>query len=337
MNASGRFSPLRFVFDAKEKPTSCYAVATDKATGEVLEGETITLELARKEGWWSRKDRQGNETSKWQTMTGQMLRYRAAAWWANVYCPEIALGLITQEEALDIEAVAVREAEASPAMEQAPAASPARLVPAVAPPAASEAETVTDVAVVESPVRATATRGSRRSAAPTALRLRESEAVKLDAQSSDEAVELEVAPVPDGAKAAALTVEPQATTPDPGSLPPDNEEALLDTQLPLAPAAVPSIHATPWQSRPKAEPEPALAAPPPQAALPPPPGDALESGLRQIPRITTLLELDGAYGRVNQLLAAGQITDSGAERLWQAIAKRRKQLENVPAAAEVMP
>ena len=109
VNASGRFSPLRFVFDDKEKPTSCYAVATDKATGEVLEGETITLELARKEGWWSRKDRQGNETSKWQTMTGQMLRYRAAAWWSNVYCPEIALGLLTQEEAVDIEAVTVRE------------------------------------------------------------------------------------------------------------------------------------------------------------------------------------------------------------------------------------
>jgi hypothetical protein len=63
----------------------------------------------------------------------------------------------------------------------------------------------------------------------------------------------------------------------------------------------------------------------------------LESGLRQIPRITTLLELDGAYARVNQLLAAGQITDAGGERLWQAIAKRRKQLENAPAAAEVMP
>jgi hypothetical protein len=109
VNASGRFSPLRFVFDDKERPTRCHAVATDKATGEVLEGETITLELARKEGWWSRKDRQGNETSKWQTMTGQMLRYRAAAWWANVYCPEIALGLMTQEEALDIEPVTVRE------------------------------------------------------------------------------------------------------------------------------------------------------------------------------------------------------------------------------------
>ena len=339
VNASGRFSPLRFVFDDKEKPSRCHAVATDKATGEVLEGETITLELARKEGWWSRKDRNGNETSKWQTMTGQMLRYRAAAWWANVYCPEIALGLITQEEALDIEAVAVREAEAAPALEEAPAASPAPLVPAVASPAAPEGETITDVAVVESPARASATRGSRRSAVSTAIRLRESEAAKPDAQSSDEAVELEVASAPDGAEAAALTVEPQATTPDPGSLPPGNEEAQLDAQLPLAPAAAPSIHATPWQNSPKAEPEPSPAAPPPQAALPPPPppSDALESGLRQIPRITTLLELDGAYARVNQLLAAGQITDTGAERLWQAIAKRRRQLENAPAPAAVMP
>jgi len=343
VNASGRFSPLRFVFDDKEKPSRCHAVATDKATGEVLEGETITLELARKEGWWSRKDRNGNETSKWQTMTGQMLRYRAAAWWANVYCPEIALGLITQEEALDIEAVAVREAEPAPAVEEAPAASPAPLVPAVASPAAADGETVTDVAVVDSPARASATRASRRSAAPTAIRLRESEAVKPEDSSGNEEAGLGVATAPDGAGSTATTVEPQETTADPGSLPPDNEEAQLDTQMSLAPTTrpsrqeAPSTQAAPEQSGPKAEPEPALAAPPPQAALPPPTGDALESGLRQIPRITTLLELDGAYGRVNQLLAAGQINDAGGERLWQAIAKRRKQLENAPAAAEVMP
>ena len=131
VNASGRFSPLRFVFDNPEAPTCCRAVATDKATAEVLEGETITLELARKEGWWSRKDRQGNETSKWQTMTGQMLRYRAAAWWANVYCPEIALGLITQEEALDIELVrAVPVEPAAPANQGiAPARSLSRIDP----------------------------------------------------------------------------------------------------------------------------------------------------------------------------------------------------------------
>jgi hypothetical protein len=111
-------------------------------------------------------------------MTGQMLRYLAAAWWANVYCPEIALGLITQEEALDIEAVAVREAEPAPALEEAPAASPAPLVPADAPPEGSQGEAVTDVAVVDSPARASATRAPRRSAVPTAIRIRESEVIR---------------------------------------------------------------------------------------------------------------------------------------------------------------
>jgi hypothetical protein len=50
-------------------------------------------------------------------------------------------------------AVAVREAEPASALEKAPAASPAPLVPAVAPPAASQEEAITDVAVAESPVR----------------------------------------------------------------------------------------------------------------------------------------------------------------------------------------
>ena len=105
VNASGRFSPLRFVFDNETKPTSCYAVATDNKTNEELKGETITLEIARAEGWM---DRNG---SKWKTMPGQMFRYRSAAWWVNVYCPEISLGLITQEEAYDdIQAVNVQEA-----------------------------------------------------------------------------------------------------------------------------------------------------------------------------------------------------------------------------------
>jgi hypothetical protein len=131
VNASGRFSPLRFVFDDKENPTRCHAVATDKATGEVLEGETITLELARKEGWWSRKDRHGNETSKWRTMPGQMFRYRAASWWVNVYCPEIALGLMTQEEAIDVQAVSVSQI-AAPAQPPT-AALPAEVAAAAAP------------------------------------------------------------------------------------------------------------------------------------------------------------------------------------------------------------
>ena len=101
VNASGRFTPLRFVFDDPAKPTSCYAAATDKASGEELIGETITMEMAKREGWSTKSG------SKWLTMPGQMLRYRAASFWARVYCPEVSLGLTTQEEAIDVEPVSV--------------------------------------------------------------------------------------------------------------------------------------------------------------------------------------------------------------------------------------
>ena len=120
VNASGRFTPLRFVFDDKDNPSSCFAVARDKATGEVLEGQLISIEMAKREGWWSRPDRYGKETSKWQSMTGQMLRYRAAAFWVKVYCPEISLGLMTQDEVADVQAVVVGSVEPL-AAEQLPA------------------------------------------------------------------------------------------------------------------------------------------------------------------------------------------------------------------------
>ena len=111
VNSSGRFTPLRFVFDDKDNPSSCFAVARDKATGEVLEGQLISIEMAKREGWWSRPDRYGKETSKWQSMTGQMLRYRASAFWVKVYCPEISLGLMTQDEVADVQAVVVGSVE----------------------------------------------------------------------------------------------------------------------------------------------------------------------------------------------------------------------------------
>jgi len=116
VNACGRFSPLRYVFDNEDAPTSCYAEAKDLASGEVLRGEKITIAMAKAEGWW------GKNGSKWPSMTGQMLRYRAASWWAKVFCPEISLGLATQEEAIDVEPVAVTEV---------PAASPAVPAPLV--------------------------------------------------------------------------------------------------------------------------------------------------------------------------------------------------------------
>jgi len=105
INASGKFSPLRFVFDSDEAPTWCYAVARDMATGEELKGERITLEMAKKEGWSTKNG------SKWQTMPELMLRYRAAAFFARLYAPDITLGMMTAEEAIDT----VPEREVTPA------------------------------------------------------------------------------------------------------------------------------------------------------------------------------------------------------------------------------
>jgi len=339
VNASGRFSPLRFVFDDKEKPTCCYAVATDKATGEVLEGETITLELARKEGWWSRKDRQGNETSKWQTMTGQMLRYRAAAWWSNVYCPEIALGLITQEEALDIEAVTVREAggaAVSGAEIQAPLQAATAWNQAAEEPAGSAA-----TAPENSSARRPAA-SSRNAAVPELLRHREDMRTPQQAQNNaDGRIE---SPHGGGAEPKAevidaVLVDASAALAEPAAAAEHQAAQLeaLSVQASEASAAVtqPAPRRTTSQAAAASAPSQAPAQAPAPAPAPEPDLDPVEVGLRQIPRIATLLELDSAYGRVNQLLSAGQINDENAERLWNAISKRRRQLEGGESAQQI--
>lgn len=95
INSCGRYSPLRFVFDDEDAPSSCYAVATDKQSGQELKGEKITLEMAKKEGWSTKNG------SKWLTMPGQMLRYRAASFWSRAYASDLSLGFYTQDEVRD--------------------------------------------------------------------------------------------------------------------------------------------------------------------------------------------------------------------------------------------
>ena len=101
INASKRFSPLRYEFNDKEGDEyGCRVVAyeaTDVKHKDPLVGDWITIGMARKEGWL------GKNGSKWQTMPGQMLRYRAAAFWQRAYCPEISMGLITSEEAYEVQ------------------------------------------------------------------------------------------------------------------------------------------------------------------------------------------------------------------------------------------
>lgn len=96
-NQSGRFSALRYEFDldANRVPYGCRAWAVEKSTQERLVGSTVTLEMAKAEGWATKSG------SKWKTMPELMLQYRAAAFFVRVYAPEISMGLQTDDELRD--------------------------------------------------------------------------------------------------------------------------------------------------------------------------------------------------------------------------------------------
>ena len=75
---------------------SCVAYAVEKSTNERLESAKVTIEMAVKEGWYTKSG------SKWQTMPEVMLRYRAASFFGKIYAPELLMGLQSAEENQDI-------------------------------------------------------------------------------------------------------------------------------------------------------------------------------------------------------------------------------------------
>jgi len=350
VNASGRFSPLRFVFDNPDAPTRCRAVATDKATAEVLEGETITLELARKEGWWSRKDRQGNETSKWQTMTGQMLRYRAAAWWANVYCPEIALGLITQEEALDIEPV--RAVPVEPAETRRGIASAAIPIAAATPAAMpwleagsqtqAEAETQTpgqSSASSELDVRETTAFTAETQNMPPVGGDGPAQSAEVNAglpPQSPASQSPSAVPAPGPApkdKQPRLRAKPAPRSSQPSPSPTGSEPVTQLQQAEAAPDGMAVRASEPVATSPPAEPlltdaskEPVPVGGPPTATTPLA-ANPFEAGLLHIPRIASQQELESAAQRISELVSDREINPGQGQTLYAALSRQRSQLE----------
>lgn len=73
----------------------CYVTAVRK-NGEVVDGAEVTIDIAKKEGWYQKNG------SKWPTMPELMLAYRASAWFARVHAPEALMGMSTVEEQVDI-------------------------------------------------------------------------------------------------------------------------------------------------------------------------------------------------------------------------------------------
>jgi hypothetical protein len=121
INETGRFTTLKFQITDKgmkeveyvvttwndKKPQKtiqktsirnieCVAYATEKLTGERIESPPVDMEMAVKEGWYSKNG------SKWQTMPELMLRYRAASFFGRLNTPEILMGLPSKEEDEDM-------------------------------------------------------------------------------------------------------------------------------------------------------------------------------------------------------------------------------------------
>jgi hypothetical protein len=142
VNSSGRFEPLQFRMEGTEckSDRSCVAWAKSKADKTTLEGPKITLEMAKSEGWSTKNG------SKWVTMPELMLRYRAAAFFARLYAPDITLGMLTAEEAIDTtERDVTPPAESKLFTKPALAAQPAQVVEVEA---AEQSPVLVDVAPV---------------------------------------------------------------------------------------------------------------------------------------------------------------------------------------------
>lgn len=127
VNTCGRFNPLQYKFTdkgmlgmvdyvdyvwdnqaRKKVPTTkqfdgkkimdieCVAYTTAKGSDNILESSPVSVRLSIQEGWYTKSG------SKWQTMTKQMLMYRAASFWTNAYAPELSMGMKTEDEIRDI-------------------------------------------------------------------------------------------------------------------------------------------------------------------------------------------------------------------------------------------
>ena len=90
---------LEYVGERGTASWGAYVTAERVSDGRVLKGTTVTLGMAKAEGWLDKKG------SKWLTMPEQMLAYRAYAFFGRVHVPELMMGLQTAEEVLDVQPI----------------------------------------------------------------------------------------------------------------------------------------------------------------------------------------------------------------------------------------
>ena len=104
VGGSGKFKNIRHVYTG-EKGTDtrgCYLEAIRIENNELVQGVEVTIAMAKAEGWYSKLDKYGKESSKWPTMSELMLAYRASAFFARVHIPNALMGVAVEGESEDI-------------------------------------------------------------------------------------------------------------------------------------------------------------------------------------------------------------------------------------------
>ncbi len=96
IQACGRFENIKTVYsgDKGTEARGCHITAIRISDGETVEGPEVTISMAKAEGWMS--------NPKWRNIPELMLAYRAAAFFARIYCPDALMGVQTAEENEDV-------------------------------------------------------------------------------------------------------------------------------------------------------------------------------------------------------------------------------------------
>ena len=91
----GRFTNFDYLVKGEGDTLEVQCVATRLEDQKLVKGTTVSMRMARLEGW--------TRNSKYQSMPELMLRNRAATFFGRQYIPDLLLGVQTSEEVVDIQ------------------------------------------------------------------------------------------------------------------------------------------------------------------------------------------------------------------------------------------
>lgn len=81
---------LNYIGEKGKDSYGCYLSAVRVSDGKVINGPTVTMQMAKAEKWTS--------NNKWLTLTDLMLAYRCQSFFCRLYVPEAMNGIYTSEE-----------------------------------------------------------------------------------------------------------------------------------------------------------------------------------------------------------------------------------------------